>query len=450
MLIEVFVATCAVCAIALIAGYKSAKARLAFLEANLEAVMEVSSDAVFLTNEAGEVSACNRIAAGLYGSDKTELIGLSLNAMMPALTITRATHMKLRFHDAGGEAFDVSVVARRIPALAEARYAVSVRYSTKQTLTTQELERHAEQLQLTKQALEQHNAQLEHTVKRRTDELRLAKEEAELANEAKSAFLANMSHEFRTPLHGILSFSRFGQRRLEKVTRDKLLSYFIQIESCSTTLLKLVNELLDLAKLESGTDKFRFTQADIRQIVHSVVAEFQAMAEERHLVIEVDCQCGSTSVAADESRIAQVVRNLIGNAVKVSPSCGNVTVLIDEGNEEVVVCVTDQGPGIPENELDQIFSKFNQSSRMSSGAGGTGLGLTISREIIDRHAGRIWATNGSGGGAQVSFALPIEARSRQPTVVHEEAPLVTHLESANRELVSPEGAHRAKEKTTRR
>ena len=214
-----------------------------------------------------------------------------------------------------------------------------------------------------------------------------------------------MSHEFRTPLHGILSFSRFGRRRLGTVSNEKLLDYFVNIEECSTLLLTLVNELLDLAKLESGRVSIVKQLWDLTAIIDEVMRECDGVAEERGIALRVNPH-HRAELQLDRDKIGQVVRNLLSNAIKASPRDSVIAVHILRSSDSVTVRVEDQGPGIPDDELESIFGKFIQSSRTNRGAGGTGLGLAICRDIVALHDGRIWAENRHEGGAAVCFALP--------------------------------------------
>jgi signal transduction histidine kinase len=268
------------------------------------------------------------------------------------------------------------------------------------------LERYAAQLVLAKSTLEKQNAILESAVQSRTMEFVEAKEAAEFANNAKSEFLANMSHELRTPLHGILSFARFGRKKLNVSTPEKLLQYFANIETCSNTLLHLVNQLLDLAKLESGTIQLETVHGDLQLLLRSVTAEFNAYAEERGVTIKIYPHDGCTDARLDEKRIAQVIRNILSNALKMSPSGGTVAAWVLASDDDVGIQITDEGPGIPPDELESVFEKFVQSSRTKTGAGGTGLGLAICRETIALHGGRIWAENLEPQGAAISFHIP--------------------------------------------
>ncbi|WP_179131326.1 sensor histidine kinase [Candidatus Entotheonella palauensis] len=235
----------------------------------------------------------------------------------------------------------------------------------------------------------------------------IAKETAEAANRAKSEFLANMSHELRTPLHGMLSFAGLGHQKATTVAPDRLIHYFERIEQNGRTLMALLDDLLDLAKLEAGKMRFTFRESDVRALLLQAQNEYHAWAAECHLTIRSALPDRPVRLCLDAERILQVLRNLVSNAIKFSPAGGTVTLHLEEEEAAVAVAVCDEGPGIPESELNTIFDKFVQSSLTKTGAGGTGLGLAICHEIVTAHAGRIWAENRPEGGAHMAFTLPL-------------------------------------------
>ena len=239
-------------------------------------------------------------------------------------------------------------------------------------------------------------------------ELVIAKEAAESATRAKSEFLANMSHELRTPLHGILSFSKFGWKRAHEATPEKLMNYFVKIYDSGNTLMILLNDLLDLAKLESGKMEFSYRPAPVLRLINTALDEFSSLANEKDLTFEFDPPKFDTVIALDSMKILQVIRNLIGNAIKFTMDSHKIYISLEKPNESILVAIKDEGVGIPEDEITSIFDKFVQSSETSNGSGGTGLGLSICREIVVGHQGEIWAErNPDGCGVTFKFKIPM-------------------------------------------
>lgn len=243
------------------------------------------------------------------------------------------------------------------------------------------------------------------------ESLRLAKEAAEAANEAKTEFLSNISHELRTPMHAISSFAKLGLGRISDASRDKLQRYFENINGSASRLNHLLNDLLDLAKIEAGRMSYRMATLELRPLLMTCIAEFEAMANDRGICIEPPADIGAERVSADGVRLQQVFTNLLSNAVRYSPDGSVITIGIArerdaEGAEHVVVSVADRGPGIPPDELELVFDKFVQSSKTKTGSGGTGLGLAIAREILNAHGGTVRASNRPEGGAEFRLTLP--------------------------------------------
>jgi len=250
-----------------------------------------------------------------------------------------------------------------------------------------------------------------------TQKLKNDKEIAEQANSSKSEFLANMSHELRTPMHAILSFSKFGINKFNTAPSEKLLSYFEKINQSGERLLSLLNDLLDLSKVEAGKLEFNFIPAQLITTVQQCISEQEAQLKQKELQINFPLPTGDTVAQFDSVKISQVISNLLSNAIKFSSPESTITIVIDSSksidnasNKPPGLCfsITNQGVGIPENELEQVFDKFVQSSKTKTNSGGTGLGLSICKEFINAHHGRIWAEHNPAGGSIFKFVIPQE------------------------------------------
>ena len=272
----------------------------------------------------------------------------------------------------------------------------------------------------TEEELRQHRNHLQELVTERTERLAAALQQAQAASQAKSDFLANMSHELRTPMHAILSFSELGTERTTAAGDERLLQYFKRIEQSAERLLGLINELLDLSKLEAGHMQLAPQTTSSSALIEQTCAQLEPLLQSRGQSIVIEDRDAPQEIFADPNRITQVIYNLLSNAIKFSPDGGQIRIVLtpaqlpsgrrchDHGSEPALAMqFIDAGIGIPDNELESIFDKFVQSSMTQSGAGGTGLGLAISRAIVLQHRGTIVATNNAGAGACLTVTLPI-------------------------------------------
>lgn len=230
----------------------------------------------------------------------------------------------------------------------------------------------------------------------------------------KSDFVANVTHELRTPLIAIdKSISLLADKTAGPISQDQE-QFLLIAERNLKRLTLLINDLLDLSKLEAGKMQLRPRPLSIEEIIRESIESFAAWAKTKSIKIEKIIQDGILKVNADGDRISQVLVNLIGNAIKFTPSNGKITVeaILRKENDAIEVSVQDTGIGLSKEELPKIFDKFYQSARGTSAeVSGTGIGLSIAKEIVELHRGKIWAESEEGRGAKFIFTLPLKNKS---------------------------------------
>jgi signal transduction histidine kinase len=276
-------------------------------------------------------------------------------------------------------------------------------------------------LRKTRQALEVWNHELGRKVENRTRELREINHQLEEANEQliqankhKSQFLANMSHELRTPLNAIIGFSEVLQDQIVGGLTEKQNRYVCNILNSGRHLLALVNDVLDLSKVEAGKMELHREPFDPKSVIHEVITQVSPMANAKELKVIADFAPNFDSLNGDRGRFRQVMYNLLSNAVKFTPNKGLVTVTgrvitprDGSENEVLLFSVKDTGIGIPPDHLDRIFDTFHQvDSSYSRQNQGTGLGLALTRKLIEMHGGSIWVESQPNLGSTFTFQLP--------------------------------------------
>ncbi len=266
------------------------------------------------------------------------------------------------------------------------------------------------QVQEKNRELEEHSAMLEETVARRTEELKHAMEAAESASQAKSGFLANMSHELRTPMNAIIGYSEMLMEDAEDDGNEEAAEDLKKIHSAGTHLLSLINDVLDLAKIEAGRMDILLEDFDIGEMVTSVVTTIDTLVKKNANRLMVDVEDGIGEMRADVTKVRQGLFNLLSNAAKFTHE-GEIGLTVaserDDDGEWIRMAVSDSGIGIPEEKIDHVFDEFSQADETTTrDYGGTGLGLPISRRFCQMMGGDITVTSVVGEGSTFTIRLP--------------------------------------------
>jgi signal transduction histidine kinase len=229
----------------------------------------------------------------------------------------------------------------------------------------------------------------------------------ETASKHKSQFLANMSHELRTPLNAILGYTELILDRIYGDVGEEVREVLVRLEKSGRHLLALINDVLDLSKIEAGQLTLSLNDYSMPDVVQTVVTAVESLAAEKHLALKVAMPPDLPLGRGDERRIGQVLLNLVGNAIKFT-EVGEVRVEVSVLDGAFRVAVADTGPGIAPDDQEKIFQEFQQGDNSSTRKkGGTGLGLSIAKRIVELHGGRIWVESSPGQGSTFWFTLPV-------------------------------------------
>jgi signal transduction histidine kinase len=240
------------------------------------------------------------------------------------------------------------------------------------------------------------------------DEIQDKSRQLEEASQHKSQFLANMSHELRTPLNAILGYTELMTDGAYGDPSEKMLGILQRLEANGKHLLGLINDVLDLSKIEAGQLVLELSDYSVQDIAQTVRSTLEPLATDKKLAFKVEMATELPLGRGDGRRLTQVLINLVGNAIKFTDA-GEVAIKAEANNGAFYVSVRDTGPGISAADQTRLFQEFQQADNaITRKKGGTGLGLAISKRIIEMHGGRIWVESKPGQGSTFAFTLPVK------------------------------------------
>jgi len=251
--------------------------------------------------------------------------------------------------------------------------------------------------------------------RRQTNVIAGMNRQLEQANKHKSQFLANMSHELRTPLNAILGYTELVLDGVYGQISEKMRDVLQRVESNGKHLLGLINDVLDLSKIEAGQLALSLAPYSLKDVIHGVFSAVEPLAGEKAITLKVEIAPNLPQGYGDERRLTQVLLNLVGNAIKFTDT-GGVTISGSLADGAFRVAVRDTGPGISASDQAKLFQEFQQADNsITRKKGGTGLGLAISKRIVEMHGGKIWLESTVGQGSTFTFTVPVKAATEPPS-----------------------------------
>jgi len=386
--------------------------RAARIESRFRELLEAAPDAIIEIDRLGHIVLLNRVTEKLFGYSREQLLGRPVELLIPEDLRSMHVHHREFYWSKPQTRAMGSGLALQGQRQDGSRFPVEISLSPVESDDGFRVTAIIRDISERKQAEERIRAIQQNYTKdlaAKNQELAERNQEVERANRLKSEFLAGMSHELRTPLHTIIGFSELLAEELEGPLNEKQKRFMSHIHKDSLHLLDLINDVLDLSKIEAGKIELRPEVFDLRQPLDEVLASINPQAAAKSIAI--DTLVGmERALLADRVRVRQILFNLLSNAVKFTPEGGRIRVEAHPCDEFVEVSVTDTGIGIPSAEHATVFDKFYQVGNTTKGVReGTGLGLAITRSLVEEHGGRIWLESEVGKGSRFTFTIPFES-----------------------------------------
>ncbi len=386
----------------LLASEQLARAEM-LAERRFHELIENAPDAILQVNSTGQIIIANRTAESMFGYSMDELIGMQVDLLVPRSV--RAGHSAHR------KTFESAAVSRPmglgldLRALRKDGSEVPVEIS----LSPTQNENGTHITAIIRDVTERKRAeqQIESLKKSYLAELEARHREAERLNQLKSEFIASVSHELRTPLHTIIGFAELLDEQEAGQLNEKQRRFLRHIRTDSDHLLSLINDVLDLSRIEAGGMVVHTEPIRLRTAISEAVNAIRPNADSKRISIREE-HIPDVAVVADLLRVRQIFYNLLSNGVKFTDPGGEVVVTALQNGEHVQITVSDTGLGIPALECERIFDKFYQVGYTTTGVRqGTGLGLTICKQLVEMQGGKIWVKSEPGRGSHFHFTLPV-------------------------------------------
>ncbi len=383
---------------------------LAKAESRFRKLLEAAPDAIIEVDREGRIVLQNAVTEKLFGYSREELFGKSVETLIPekllfrhrehrasywARPVTRpmGQGLTLLARRKDGSQFPVEISLSPVESEDGLRVTAVICDVSERHRAQEEIRAMNEQFT---QALSEKNRQLE-----------VRNQEVERANRLKSEFLASMSHELRAPLHTIIGFSQLLAEGAHGVLNDKQQHFLNHVQRDSKHLLELINDILDLSKVEAGELELSPEAFDFTAALEEVLSSLQTVAGAKDIHIQ-NRSAVKSFLYGERVRFKEIFYNLLSNAIKFTPTAGSIWVDTAIDDAFLLISVTDTGVGIPASEHEAIFSKFHQVGATTKGVReGTGLGLAITKRLIELHGGRIWVESQPGEGSRFSFTMPL-------------------------------------------